>query len=85
MWKKFAKSGELVSRDAQHLQRQQLWLDFARTGAPDAESRLSRLAAWVLAADARQLEYGLRLPGLEIEPDSGAAHKLRCLRALALC
>lgn len=85
VWKKFAKSGELVSRDAQHLQRQQLWLDFARTGAPDAESRLSRLAAWVLAADARQLEYGLRLPGLEIEPDSGAAHKLRCLRALALC
>ena len=85
LWKKFAKSGELVSRDAQHLQRQQLWLDFARTGAPDAESRLSRLAAWVLAADARQLEYGLRLPGLEIEPDSGAAHKLRCLRALALC
>ena len=84
VWKKFAKSGELVSRDAQHLQRQQLWLDFARTGAPDAESRLSRLAAWVLAADARQLEYGLRLPGLEIEPDSGAAHKLRCLRALAL-
>ena len=85
VWKKFAKSGELVSRDAQHLQRQQLWLDFARTGAPDAESRLSRLAAWVLAADARQLEYGLRLPGLEIAPDSGAAHKLRCLRALALC
>lgn len=85
VWKKFAKSGELVSRDAQHLQRQQLWLDFARTGAPDAESRLARLAAWVLAADARQLEYGLRLPGLEIEPDSGAAHKLRCLRALALC
>ena len=85
VWKKFAKSGELVSRDAQHLQRQQLWLDFASTGAPDAESRLSRLAAWVLAADARQLEYGLRLPGLEIEPDSGAAHKLRCLRALALC
>ena len=84
VWKKFAKSGELVSRDAQHLQRQQLWLDFARTGAPDAESRLSRLAAWVLAADARQLPYGLRLPGVEIAPDSGPEHKLRCLRALAL-
>ena len=84
VWKKFAKSGELVSRDAQHLQRQQLWLDFARTGAPDVESRLARLAAWVLAANERQLAYGLRLPGQEIAPDSGAAHKLRCLRALAL-
>ena len=27
---------------------------------------------------------GLRLPGVEIAPDSGPEHKLRCLRALAL-
>lgn len=84
VWKKYARAGELISRDAQHMQQQELWLDFARTGAPDAESRLSRLTAWVLAADAHQLPYGLRLPGVEIAPDSGPEHKLRCLRALAL-
>ncbi|RRD57082.1 DUF58 domain-containing protein [Comamonadaceae bacterium OH2545_COT-014] len=85
VWKKFAKTGELVSRDAQQAQRQELWLDFARAGPVDAEARLARLTAWVLAADARGLDYGLRLPGREIAPDNGAAHRLRCLEALALC
>jgi len=27
----------------------------------------------------------LRLPGQEIAPDAGEAHKRRCLEALALC
>jgi uncharacterized protein (DUF58 family) len=84
VWKKFAKSGELVSRDTQQMQRQQLWLDFARAGALGTEARLSRLTAWVLAADAQQLDYGLRLPGVEIPPDGGAAQRLRCLEALAM-
>jgi uncharacterized protein (DUF58 family) len=83
VWKKFAKSGELVSRDMQQMQRQQLWLDFARAGTLDTEGRLSRLTAWVLAADAQALDYGLRLPGVEIPPDGGAAQRLRCLQALA--
>ena len=85
VWKKFAKSGELVSRDTVHMQRQELWLDFARAGALDAEGRLSRLTAWVLLADAQGLDYGLRLPGVEIKPGSGAAQRLRCLEALATC
>jgi hypothetical protein len=85
VWKKYARSGELVSRDTQQVQRHALWLDFARAGALGAEARLSRLAAWVLAADAQQLDYGLRLPGVEIAPDSGPAHRLRCLQALATC
>ncbi|WP_423453974.1 DUF58 domain-containing protein [Ottowia sp. VDI28] len=85
VWKKFAKSGELVSRDASQAQRYELWLDFARAGALDTEGRLSRLAAWVLAADAQGLDYGLRLPGIEIKPDGGIAQRLRCLQALALC
>ena len=84
VWKKFAKSGELVSRDTEHMQRQELWLDFSRAGALGVEARLARLAAWVLAADAAGLDYGLRLPGVEIKPDAGAAQRVRCLEALAL-
>ncbi|MCB2034683.1 MAG: DUF58 domain-containing protein [Ottowia sp.] len=83
VWKKFAKTGELVSRDAQQAQRFELWLDFAHAGPVDVEARIARLTAWVLAADALNLDWGLRLPGLEIAPDSGVAHRLRCLEALA--
>ena len=90
VWKKAAKSlatgtDDLVSRDAQQAQRQELWLDLASTSLADPEARISRLTAWVLQADRLGLDYGLRLPGREITPDNGAAHRMRCLEALALC
>jgi uncharacterized protein (DUF58 family) len=89
VWKKAAKADELVSRDTQHAQRHELWLDFQQAasgaGTSDAEHRLSRLAAWVLQADKLALDYGLRLPGQEIRPGSGEAHRRQCLEALALC
>ena len=89
VWKKAAKADELVSRDAQQAQRFELWLDFAQAGgagsAGSSEFKLSRLCAWVLEAHKRGVDYGLRLPGLEVKPGSGEAHKKRCLEALALC
>ena len=88
VWKKAAKADELVSRDAQQVQRYELWLDFVHAGggaAQNMEHKLSRLCAWVLAAEKQGLDYGLRLPGLEIKAASGEAHKRRCLEALALC
>lgn len=85
VWKKAAKNDELVSRDTQQAQRHELWLDFAQAGHADAEGKLSRLAAWVLQADRLGLDYGLRLPGQQIEPGSGEAHKRRCLEAMAVC
>ena len=89
MWKKAAKADEqgngLVVRDTQQSQRHELWLDFVLAGSVGTEARLSRLCAWVLQADKLGLSYGLRLPGLEISPSNGEAHKRRCLEALALC
>ncbi|KRB35900.1 DUF58 domain-containing protein [Acidovorax sp. Root70] len=90
VWKKAAKSlatgtDDLVSRDAQQAQRHELWLDLAHAALPNHEARVSRLTAWVLQADRLGLDYGLRLPSTEIAPDTGAAHRRRCLEALALC
>ncbi len=91
VWKKSAKTDELVSQDAPQAQRTELWLDLAQAGIPSGsganhlEHKLSRLCAWVLQADQLALDYGLRLPGQDIRPGSGEAHKKRCLEALALC
>jgi uncharacterized protein (DUF58 family) len=85
VWKKAAKSDELVSRDTMQAQRYELWLDFAQTGHLDREAKLSRLTAWVLQADKLGQDFGLRLPALEIKPGAGEVHKRRCLEALALC
>ncbi|RYX89606.1 MAG: DUF58 domain-containing protein [Comamonadaceae bacterium] len=90
VWKQVAKaiargSDELVSRDTQQSQRYELWLDFASCGHIDTEHKLSRLCAWVLSADKQAIDYGLRLPALEVRPGRGEAHRKRCLEALALC
>jgi uncharacterized protein (DUF58 family) len=95
VWKKTAKTDTLVSRDAQQVQRFELWLDLAHTGlsgltgGPAAtgaslEQALSRLCAWVLLAEKQGLQYGLRLGAQEIQPGNGEAHKKNCLQALAL-
>jgi len=87
-WKKAAQAletgAELVSRDTSTSARQELWLDWAACTRLDPEQRLSRLAAWTLAADRADADYGLRLPGVEIDPGDGDAQRVRCLEALAL-
>jgi uncharacterized protein (DUF58 family) len=84
VWKKAAKSDELVSRDSLQAQHFQLWLDLAQTPGADLEQRLSRLCAWAVTAQAQELDYGLRLPGVEIAPAQGEMHLKQCLQALAL-
>jgi uncharacterized protein (DUF58 family) len=83
VWKKVAKGGDLVSRDQASAAQQELWLDWQLTHTSGTEPRLSRLAAWVLAAEAAGVAHGLRLPGVELAPGSGAAHRRASLDALA--
>jgi uncharacterized protein (DUF58 family) len=83
VWKKVAKTGELVSRDEARAQAIVLWLDLRLTQLTDPEQQLSRLCAWVLHAERLGLDYGLRLGAVELGPDQGEAHKRRCLEALA--
>ncbi len=85
VWKKAAKSDQLVSRDTMQSQRYELWLDITQTGHLDREAKLSRLTAWVLLADRLGQDYGLRLGGQQVKPGHGEAHKRQCLEALALC
>ncbi|MEK9953566.1 MAG: DUF58 domain-containing protein, partial [Curvibacter sp.] len=75
VWKKAAKTDELVSRDSLQAQHFQLWLDLRDTHDAGLESRLSRLCAWVLMAEAQELDYGLRLQGGELGPPRGHLHR----------
>ncbi len=84
VWKKVARSGELVSRETTGNAQRELWLDWAEAHAADPEQRLSRLAAWVLAAEHEGLDFGLRLPGRELPPGQGDAHRRAALDLLAL-
>jgi uncharacterized protein (DUF58 family) len=86
-WKAIARMGSdaLLVTEFEGGQGGLLWLDWAQLPITlDTEARVSRLTRWVLEAESLGLRYGLRLPHAEVSPGSGAAHRARCLRELAL-
>jgi uncharacterized protein (DUF58 family) len=84
-WKAVARSGDMLTKQFTGEASAQLWLDWQLLGVGfNVEQRLSRLAGWVLAAERAGTSYGLRLPGAEIAPGRGDAHRNACLQALAL-
>ena len=85
VWKKMARSGELVSRDTRSSASRSLVLDWQQAQAVgDNEARLSRLSAWVLAAEREGLAYALHLPGQQLLLASGLDQRLAALAQLAL-
>jgi uncharacterized protein (DUF58 family) len=82
-WKVLARGGEAAVRSYSSLAAQPEWLEWSSLEGQDTETRLSQLCLWVLESEAAQRLYGLRIPGREIAPARGAAHRFACLRALA--
>ena len=72
-----------MSRERHGSARGEWLLDWQATAGLDAEQRLSRLCAWVLAADRSGQPWALHLPGVQRDADSGPHHRRRCLDTLA--
>jgi uncharacterized protein (DUF58 family) len=83
-WKSFARDRGLNTRQFSGERLEPLWIDWHEAPGSDTESRLSALCRAVLDRDGAGRRYGLRTPTGAIEPDSGPAHRHRCLRHLAL-
>lgn len=86
-WKAVARqhSDALLTKLFAGESAQSLWLDWeALPPNLDTESRLSILARWICDACDSRMTWGLRLPGRNIAPETGDAHRQACLQALAL-
>jgi uncharacterized protein (DUF58 family) len=83
-WKVLARGGEAAVQSYTSLAAQPEWLEWSSLEGQDPETRLSQLCLWVLESEAAQHVFGLRIPGKEIPPARGAAHRFACLRALAM-
>lgn len=84
-WKASARSEGLLVKKMQGGGPGDCWLRWRDTASlGDPEARISQLAGWSVAAERAGLRYGLEIPGLELAPDAGPAHRERALRALAL-
>ena len=83
-WKVLARGADAAVQSFTSLAAQPEWLEWSSLEGQDPETRLSQLCLWVLESDAAQRVFGLRIPGREIPPARGAAHRFACLRALAV-
>ncbi len=83
-WKNLARGQGLKVKQFVDAQDEHLVLDWEQFPGLDAEERLSRLCYWVLNLAHRDIDFGLRLPGVEISLGRGDAHCKKVLRALAL-
>lgn len=84
-WKVLARGGPLVVKRFSASRGGDIILDWEQLPAGfDTEQRLSRLTAWLLAAERSGRSYALLLPGQEFAAQNGHAHLHACLQALAL-
>lgn len=83
-WKGLARGHSLQSKLYAAYAESDCWLDWEAFGGLPVEQRLSHLCYWALEFERRQADYGLRLPGVRVEPGRGDAHRERVLSALAL-
>jgi len=83
-WRAFARNETLMTKQFAAYADRRVWLEWDQFEGLDREARLSRLCFWVLRLNSSNDEYGLRLPGIEIAPARGEAHRDEVLKTLAL-
>lgn len=83
-WKAVARGRPKAVKEFSGGGRIDLWFAWELAGGVNEEARISQMTRWVLEADQMNVEFGLRVPGVTIDPASGSRHTRECLRALAL-
>jgi len=83
-WKQYAREQGLWSKQYGDPDDIRVWVDWADYAGLDTEQRLARMSWQVCECDSAGRVFGLRLPGVELAPDQGAAHRQAALRHLAL-
>ena len=83
-WKQYAREQGLWSKQYGEPIDSRTWVDWDDYAGMDTEQRLSRMSWQVCECEASGGVYGLRLPGAELAPNQGAAHRQAALRRLAL-
>jgi uncharacterized protein (DUF58 family) len=83
-WKNVARGQGMQLKQFVDYVDSRVWLDWDMFYGFSVEERLSRLCYGVLKLTREKQSFGLKMPGVEIPPDSGAAHRDKLLRCLAL-
>jgi len=83
-WKNYARGQGLLLKEFSAFVDRRIWIEWEAFKGLDRETRLSVMCYWVLQVAKSNDEFGLRMPGIEIQPSRGPGHQTRVLKALAL-
>lgn len=83
-WRASARHDKMYSLEMETPRDDACELNWDLLEGADAETRLSILTAWVLAADHRDITYSLITPKHAVPAGSGPDQRARCLELLAL-
>lgn len=82
-WKAYAQGRGLLTKTFQGHASPSLWINWSDMPAKTPEGKLSEMTALVIQAQQDGRKYGMTLPGIMIEQQTGAAHRANCLQQLA--
>lgn len=82
-WKAYAQGRGMLTKTFQGHATPALWIQWNDMSASSIEGKLSQMTALVLQAQQGGQKYGLKLPSIAIEQNTGSAHKANCLHRLA--
>lgn len=83
-WKNVARGQGMQLKEFVDYVDSKTWLNWDMFHGFSSEEKLSRLCFCVLKLDRAGTPFGIKIPGLELAPNSGMEHKVKILRALAL-
>jgi len=82
-WKAYAQGKGMLTKTFQGHARPSLWIDWFQISDGSVAAKLSHMTALVILAENENQKYGIKLPGITIDQQSGTAHKQACLHAIA--
>lgn len=82
-WKHYARDKGLYRKELAQYSESDSWLDWQDFYRGEPEASLSRMSYWVQELSQLHKSFGLRLPGVLLEPAAGELHRIRALSALA--
>ena len=82
--KNLARHNTLQTKEFSTTSADEFCLNWSDTTANNIEDMLSQLCKWLILADENHYAYGLRLPNITVQTNSGKKHLSNCLKQLAL-
>ncbi len=82
-WKAYAQGRGKLTKTFQGYASASLWINWQDMTANSLEGKLSQMTGLIIQMNQEGLNYGVKLPSIEIKQSSGNAHFAHCLQTIS--